>query len=322
MPDFPWDEVRQALQTAQRVAVVSHVRPDGDAVGSVLGLGWALRAAGKHVSLALADGVPANLRHLPGAETIAPHAEEADFIIVVDASDRSRVGEALPEETVVDLNVDHHKTNTFYARYNLVDPQAVSTTAVLAAFIERMGLPLPQEAAEALLTGLITDTIGFRTANMSPQALRLAADLMERGADLSTLYFKALVERTYEALRYWGAGLSRLQREGALVWTALTLADRQAVGYPGNDDADLVNLLSAVQGAKIGVIFIEQPDGAVKVSWRARPGVDVSGVAVAFGGGGHAPAAGATIPGSLTEVQERVLAATRRLLSEGGVEGA
>ncbi|HID85641.1 MAG TPA: bifunctional oligoribonuclease/PAP phosphatase NrnA [Anaerolineales bacterium] len=316
MREFPWGEVRQALRVAQRVAVVSHVRPDGDAVGSVLGLGWALRAAGKQVSLALADGVPLNLRHLPGAEDIAPQvAGEVDWIIVVDASDRGRVGTALPAEAVVDLNIDHHKTNTAYARYNLVNPEAVSTTAVLVEFIAEMGLPLPQEAAEALLTGLITDTIGFRTANMSPQALRLAADLMEKGADLSTLYFKALVERTYEALRYWGAGLSRLQREGPLVWTALTLADREAVGYPGNDDADLVNLLSAVQGALIAVIFIEQSDGTVKVSWRARPGVDVSGVALQFGGGGHAPAAGATIPGPLSEVQERVLAATRRLLA-------
>ena len=234
---------------------------------------------------------------------------------MVDASDRDRVGEALPADVVVDLNIDHHKTNTFYARYNLVEPQAVSTTAVLVDFIERLGLPLPREAAEALLTGLVTDTIGFRTANVTPEALRLAAKLMEKGADLSTLYFKALVERTYEALRYWGAGLSRLQREGPLVWTALTLADRKATGYPGNDDADLVNLLSAVQGAQVGVIFIEQPEGAVKVSWRARPGVDVSEVALQFGGGGHAPAAGATIPGTLAEAQEKVLAATRALFN-------
>lgn len=316
MRDFPWDEVRQALQAAQRVAVVSHVRPDGDAVGSVLGLGWALRAAGKEVHLALADGVPPNLRHLPGAADIAPGVmDEVDWIIVVDASDRSRVGTALPAEAVVDLNIDHHKTNTAYARYNLVQPGAVSTTAILVTFITKMGLPLPQEAAEALLTGLLTDTIGFRTANMTPQALRLAADLMEKGADLPTLYFKALVERSYEALRYWGAGLSRLQREGPLVWTALTRTDREAVGYPGNDDADLVNLLSAVQGAQIAVIFIEQSDGSVKVSWRARPGVDVSGVALQFGGGGHAPAAGATIPGPLAAAQEQVLAATRRLLT-------
>ncbi len=316
MPEFPWEAVQREMAAAQRVAVLSHVGPDGDAVGSVLGLGWALKGAGKEVILALADGVPPNLQHLPGAAEIRPRVEtEVDWVIAVDAGDRARLGQALPPQIPVDLNLDHHKTNTRFARYNLVQPEAVSTTAILAEFIPRVGLPLPPEAAQALLTGLITDTIGFRTANITPQALRLAADLMERGADLPTLYFKALVERTYEALRYWGAGLSRLRREGPLVWTWLTLADRRLTGYNGKDDADLVNLLSAVQGCAVGVIFIEQPEGLVKVSWRARPGWDVSQVAAQFGGGGHAPASGATVPGTLDEVKARVLAATRALFT-------
>ncbi len=316
MRDFPWKAVAQGLAGAQRVAVISHIRPDGDAVGSALGLGWALRTAGKQVIVALADGVPQNLRHLPGADEVRPRVTEAvDWVVAVDAGDRSRLGDALPPQQPVDLNIDHHKTNTRYGRYNLVQPSAVSTTAILTEFIQRLGLPLPPEAAQALLTGLITDTIGFRTSNMTPDALRLAADLMERGADLPTLYFKALVERSYAALRYWGAGLSRLRREGALVWTWLTLADRRVTGYNENDDADLVNLLSAVQDCAVGVVFVEQPGGKVKVSWRARPGWDVSQVAVQFGGGGHAPAAGATLEGPLEEVQERVLTATRALLT-------
>jgi len=116
-------------------------------------------------------------------------------------------------------------------------------------------------------------------------------------------------------LRYWGQGLSRVQREDGLVWTSLTLEDRRISGYSGNDDADLVGYLPTVRGAKIGVIFVEQPNNQVKVSWRARPGWDVSTLAVRFGGGGHAPAAGATINGTLAEVQAAVLAATRDLLT-------
>lgn len=308
--------VRALLEQAQMVGLVSHVRPDGDAVGSVLGLGWALRALGKQVVMALSDGVPASLRHLPGAEEVRPRVDEpVDVLVVLDASDLARVEAALPPQRQPEVNIDHHKTNLRFARYNLVDPAAVSTTALLTDLLTQWGFPIPPEAAAALLTGLLTDTIGFRTANMTPHALRLAADLMERGADLSTLYYRALVERTYEALRYWGAGLNRLQREDALVWTTLTLEDRRQVGYPGHDDADLVNLLSAVRGAAVAVIFVEQPDGVVKVSWRARPGWDVSGLAVQFGGGGHAAAAGANIPGNLDEVQRCVLAATRSLLA-------
>jgi phosphoesterase RecJ-like protein len=162
---------------------------------------------------------------------------------------------------------------------------------------------------------MITDTLGFRTHNMTPRALRIAANLMEAGSDLPNLYHLALLKRTFEAARYWGAGLSALQREGRLAWTSLTLADRRAVGYPGRDDADLNNILSTVEQVDVVVVFVEQGNGHIKVSWRSLPGFDVSQVALRFGGGGHAAAAGAELAGSLEEVQAKVLPATRALLN-------
>jgi phosphoesterase RecJ-like protein len=141
--------------------------------------------------------------------------------------------------------------------------------------------------------------------------LRLAADLMEQGADLSELYRLALVTRSFEAARFWGTGLSTLEREGRMVWASLTQAERKAVGYSGRDDADLVTVLASIEGADIAMIFVEQPDNHVKVSWRAQPGFDVSQIALQFGGGGHPPASGADIAGELAEVQASVLAATR-----------
>ena len=148
--------------------------------------------------------------------------------------------------------------------------------------------------------------------------MRLAASLMETGVDISQLYHRALVNRSYEAFRLWGAGLSRMQQQDGIVWTALTLADREEVHYPGRDDADLVNILAAVDGAEIAIIFLEQSNGRVKVSWRAQPGLDVSQLAMRFGGGGHAAAAGAEIQGSLSEVQTAILEQTHPLLSLGG----
>jgi phosphoesterase RecJ-like protein len=150
---------------------------------------------------------------------------------------------------------------------------------------------------------------------MTPNTLRLAAGLMEYGANLSELYRLGLVSKTFEAARYWSSGLGRLQLEDGLLWTVLYMADRSAFGYNGNDDADLVNMLSTVE-ADVAVLFNEQKDGRVKVSWRSRPGLDVSGLAVQFGGGGHPAAAGADIPGELVDVQERVLAATRLLIRQ------
>lgn len=310
--------VGQKLKEAQKILVVSHIRPDGDAVGSLLGLGLALREAGKNVQMVLADGVPGSLRHLTDSKTIVktPHGP-FDLICVLDCSDLIRTGGVLTGLTNPDINIDHHITNLNFASLNLVEAGAVSTSAILARYLPEWGFEMTNAVASALLTGMISDTLGFRTANMNPEALRLAANLMECGANLSELYGLALVRRSYPAAQYWGAGLSRLQRRGRLVWTSLTLADREAVDYPGNDDADLVNVLSAITEADVAIIFVEQKAKKVKVSWRASPGFDVSRLALSFGGGGHAAAAGAEIAGTLAEVQEQVIDATVKVLENG-----
>jgi phosphoesterase RecJ-like protein len=236
------------------------------------------------------------------------------LICVVDCSDMQRTGNALIGYPQPDLNIDHHITNLHFARVNLVDPQAVATAEILAELILALGLPISPSVAAALLTGLITDTIGFRTSNMQPNSLRLAAKLMEAGANLPELYRLSLVTRSFEAARFWGAGLSTLEKEGRMVWATLSMADRKAAGYPGRDDADLVTVLASIEDADIALIFVEQPDNHIKVSWRAQPGFDVSQVALQFGGGGHPPASGADIAGELIEVQASVLNATRPLL--------
>jgi phosphoesterase RecJ-like protein len=139
---------------------------------------------------------------------------------------------------------------------------------------------------------------------------------MDRGANLAELYNRALVRRSFEAVLYWGRCLIKLQRENRITWGTLTLQDREASGYSGNDDADLINVLSAVDETDVAVIFVEQRENKVKVSWRAQPGLDVSKIALSFGGGGHPAAAGAEISGTLPEVQARVLKATQTSLAD------
>lgn len=307
--------VSHKFQAAEKILIVSHIRPDGDAIGSVLGLGLSLQFVGKHVQMVLSDGIPQTFRHLDGVEQLKQHAEgEFDLICVLDCSDLQRTGKALNGYSQPDINIDHHITNLEFAHINLVDTQAVATAEILAELIQALNLPMPPSVASALLTGLITDTIGFRTSNVGPDSLRLAASLMEYGANLSELYRLALITRTFEAARFWATGLSNLEKEDRMVWATLTLADRKAVGYPGRDDADLVTVLASIEGADVALIFIEQPDNHVKVSWRAQPGFDVSQIALQFGGGGHPPASGADISGGLDEVKASVLAATRSRL--------
>ncbi len=304
------DLIRTTLHQANHIALFSHIRPDGDAIGSLLGLGLCLQQAGKQVEMILRDGIPQNFRHLPGHEQIkSTPTSNADLWIILDASDPNRIG-GLLDGRQPDINIDHHVTNLNYARINFIQPEAVATAAILAESIPLWQLPIPPAAAQALLTGILTDTIGFRTSNMTSDVLRLAANLMDMGADLPELYRRALSTRSYESAMYWGQALARLQRQGTLIWTSLTLQDRQVSGYNGNDDADLNNILSSIDSSEVSILFIEQKNGTVKVSWRAQPGWDVSALALEFGGGGHAPAAGADIPGTLSDVQTRVLQAT------------
>lgn len=309
--------VHKQIQAARRILVVSHIRPDGDAVGSLLAMGLALQAIGKDVQMVLADGVPKNFRRLKGSDKVLNQPQgDFDFISVVDCSDLERAGSALNGYSAPDLNIDHHPTNLNFARINLVESNAVATAEMLFDYLPQFGLPITIPVAEALLTGLITDTIGFRTVNMTPKALRVAADLMETGVDLPTLYQKALLSRSLNAVRYWGTGLSKINADRRMVWTTLSIADRQKIGYPGRDDADLINVLSTIEDTDIVLIFIEQANERVKVSWRSKPGLDVSQIAVNFGGGGHKTAAGAEIEGSLEDVESKVIQATKSLITK------
>ena len=310
----------QDIEAAHRVLVVTHIRPDGDAVGSLLGMGHALQAVGKDVQMVLPEGVPHNLRHLLGSENIRMKPVGSfDLIIVLDVSAFPRLGKVLDGYGIPDINIDHHYANECFARRNLVESDAVATAEIVARHLSDFSLPMSELVANALLTGLITDTIGFRTTNVNPGTLRVVANLMEAGGCLSAMYYLALVQRTFDEARYWGAGLSKMQQQDRLVWTYLSLDDRRCAGYLGNDDADLINLLSTIKGVDIAMILVEQSRSRVKISWRlcgqATYNVDVSQIAKKFGGGGHKTAAGAEIDGSLAEVLTKSVGITQEYLA-------
>lgn len=310
------DQIRQRINSASKIGLVSHIRPDGDAIGALLGLGLTLEAAGKEVEMVLRDGVSATFRHLPGSDKVKKQFEnQNDLVIVLDCSDLLRTGGVLGNR-LPDINIDHHITNENFADINLVEPGSVATSAILTAHLPEWGVTIPQDAAKTLLTGILSDSIGFRTSNTSADSLRLAASLMDKGANISELYNKALLSRSFEASHYWGYALSRIEQQDGLIWTSLTLEDRKNAGYPGNDDADLINVLSSIDPLDIVVLFVEQKPDVTKVSWRARPGLDVSDLAHSLGGGGHPAAAGVEIKGSLEEVKEMILKMTREYLTQ------
>lgn len=318
------NQARHSLAVASRVLILSHVKPDGDAVGSLLGLGLAVRRLGKPVTLVLEDGVPDAFRFLPESASIVRRpAGEHDLVIAVDTSDHARLGQAAATSArQVDICIDHHVTNNGFARLNFVDPAMTATAEYILALLEPLGLPLDRQMAQCLLAGLVSDTLGFRTSNVTTEALAAAQVLMRAGADLPQVMERALYRRGFAAVRFWAEGLIQLRLEDRIVWTTLPLDARQRSGYRGAGDADLINVLTTIEEADVAILFVEQSPTAVKVSWRAGQGIDLTPIAKGFGGGGHPGASGAEIAGTLEEVPPRVLAATRAALSVKSRESA
>ncbi len=310
-------EARKAIEEAESILIASHVGPDGDALCSTLGLGLALMAKGKEVQMVMSDGAPEGFEHLEGVDKIQRKSKGlVDLVIAVDCGDEERLGNSIKKQHGVDINIDHHMTNTNYGTLNLVDAESVASCAQIAEYMLDLDLEFSPGIVDILLTGMITDTLGFRTSNMNGDALRIGADLLDRGANIQVLYELALMRRSFEAMRYWGSGLQKLEREKGLIWSSLTPEDRKKADYKKTDDADLINSLASTEGAKITVLFIQQNDKKqVKVSWRSRGDYDVATLAASFGGGGHRAASGATVDGSLEEVKKRILKASHAVLN-------
>ena len=307
-------KIQCLLTRSDTPLILSHIRPDGDAIGSIIGLSLALQKAGKKPQMVLTDGLPRKFRFLNGAERISRRIKgNYDLVVTLDCADKKRIGSPteLPD---IHINIDHHITNELYAETNLVIPEQPATTAILAEYLPLWGFTIDKDVANALLMGMITDSIGFSTSNVTPRFLHLAADLMEKGADLPSLYHQALTAQSLPASKIWGNALSRIKSEGNLAWTTITLKDRTNAAYQGRDDADLTNHLSLLEKIDIAVLFNEQKDGKVKVSWRSNAKFDVSKIAMQFDGGGHPPAAGAEITGGLETVMELVLGKTKEFM--------
>lgn len=317
------DSIRSSIERAGRILIVTHVGPDGDAIGSLLGLGWLLRARGKDRVLLCEDPLPESYHFLPGSDEIVQQAREPfDLVICLDCSDRYRMGddvarfvESLPGPVPL-INVDHHVTNSRFGTVNWVDPSAVAAAQMILELAEALGWELAPPAATCLLNGLITDTRSFRTSNVDSRAIQAALRLMEAGASLSDITRQALEQRSLASVRLWGQAIERLHLEDGILWTAVTVDMRRRLELDGSDFSGLANFLSGIREADVVVVFTERDNGMIDVGMRAVPGLDVARTALRLGGGGHPQAAGCTLEGELAQVEKRVLAEVHRSLAE------
>ncbi len=313
--------IQFAIEKANRVLVIAHVDPDGDAIGSLTAVGQGLAQLGKRVTLACDDAVPARFLALPMANEVrrAPNVEiPYDLAIAVDCADQGRMGwawDALPEPKPTLANIDHHITNTRFGTFNVIDPDASSTAEVLHRFLPEIGVEMTRGIAESLLTGIVTDTIGFRTTNVTAATLRAAAELVDAGADIATISLESLHQKPYATAKMWGIGLSGMKQDDGLIWTSISRNDMQRAGLEGNPNSSgLVNFLTDIDVSDVGVVLTEMNDGSVRATMRAKPPYNVAEVAMQFGGGGHALAAGCALDGPLELAEERLIAACREAI--------
>ncbi len=308
----PFSAATQAVAAAQTIVLVTHVNPDGDAIGSLMATANTLRAQGKTVIAAVDGGVPDFLQFLPGTSSVVPALTEGewDLFISLDSSDEARTGKsgvyARAHSRVV-MNVDHHPTNTGFGSLHVIIPIAVSTTEILLNWLLEAGWPLTLDVAVPLLTGLVTDTRGLRTSNVTNATLAAAQTLTEAGASLSEIMAQALETLSYGTLELWKYALPSVELRDAVISANITQANARSAGTEAGDKGDLVSIMLSIKEAKVSVIFTETPEGSIEVSLRSKPGYDVSRVAFSLGGGGHRQASGATIPGPLDAARARVL---------------
>ena len=307
LPATVVDSIRLSLEKAESILAICHVSPDGDAISSLAAVGLALEQLNKTYTLLCDDGLPERFRYLSLAGRIvsAPDPDTVyDLIIALDAGDASRLGQAftaLPEPAPTLINIDHHITNTRFGQVNLVVPEANATVEILFELFPALGIDLTEDLAVCLLSGLVTDTLGFRTAGVSANTLRIASELVDAGANLYKVTTKALTLKPMSTLLIWQKGLNNMCLEDGLLWTSINSAEREEAGHHGSSSFGLGNMLAEAYQAPVSVVLVEMADGRVSVGFRCRPPYRVSELAKSLGGGGHHLAAGCTVEGPLDQ---------------------
>jgi phosphoesterase RecJ-like protein len=324
-------EVADALRRHERFLVVSHENPDGDALGSLLAMQLALEQLGKDSVMYLAGDtpLPAEYRFLALDGLVrrlpADHAERV--LVAVDCAQESRLGpgwEQLLAAAPLTIDIDHHHDNTRFGQANLVVPGASSTGELLADLFAELGVRITPELAEPLYTALVTDTGRFQYTNTTPKALRLAADLVEAGADAHKVFQVVYESVEFAKLKLLARALERaeIHEGGRVVVSYLLRTDFAEVGAEEPYAEGVIDYLRAVDGAELAALIREPPTGgaaARKVSLRSSTDeVDVSAIARKSGGGGHRQAAGFSSDRSVNEIAEFVVREFRAVTRAAG----
>ena len=315
------DTVVEALQAAQSFLIVTHQNPDGDAVGSSLGLRFVLEGLGKRATVVLSEGVPYRYRYLSGADEVVPALPAGarfDATVVLDTGELQRVGAELPGPELRGrlINIDHHATNSGFAEVTWRDERASSVGEMIHALAGLLGAKVTAEVAAALFCAVLTDTGSFRFSNTTPAALHAAAELVAAGARPEIASSAIFFSHPAGRLSLMARVLATLEvvADGRIASVCISPEMFEAVGGDASWVDEFVDFPRSIAGVEVAVLLRDHSPGKVKISLRSRGQVDVARIAEGFGGGGHRPAAGATIDGTLDEVRRRIHAVIEEAL--------
>jgi bifunctional oligoribonuclease and PAP phosphatase NrnA len=313
------------IDQAERILILTHINPDGDAIGSMLGLWHALQSLGKHALPLASSPLPLYAKWLPGAEHIQVYRQgmgfpDVDRVIMVDTATLARVGRIYDEHAhalmaLPIVIIDHHVTNEGAATVNLIQPEAASTCELLFALFRAMDLPMSPDLATCLLLGLITDTQSFQTSSTSSESLRVAADLLDLGGDQERIVREVYYALPQSSAALIGLVLTEMRRDGPIAWARVTLSMMRATGAEDEAVDEVVRAMQRIAGVKALVVFKERQDGTTKISMRSVQPINVATLAMRWGGGGHEQAAGATLTISLEQAEHDVVPQLRALVT-------
>lgn len=312
--------VAEKLLASRKPLLTVHIHPDGDAIGAMLGLYWLLKSRGIEPTMVVDDSVPAVFQNLLGADLIRPFSPEktdADLLVVLDASDEGRIGRVreMLDPAVKVLNIDHHVSNMGFSDWRWLDVGAAATAEMVTRLAEHWQYGYETVGvAEALYTGIATDCGFFRYANTTPQTMRLAARLVEAGVEPNVVSDR-IETQPVAMLNVLATVLSSLElhKGGRLAMISIPLEQYD----PEIDSDSFIRYPRYIEGVEVAVMLKGVAEHTTRVSMRSRE-LDVSKVALHFGGGGHKRAAGCTIPLPLNDARSAIVAVLSEALDNGG----
>lgn len=308
-------QLASAICERDTFLLVGHVIPDGDCIGSLLGLYLGLKSIHKQAWILLQDPVPETYMYLTASdEVLYPHdpIPACENVIYVDCSELDRCGEAVKEITsacAFAICIDHHGSNVGFADYNYVDVEAAASAEIIYQLLLLLEVDITAAIANALYAGLVQDTGSFRHATTSPRSFRIAAQLLECGVDLEKTKIQLFESKTRAEILLLARALEGLQfsQDGRIAWMTLSQEAIKSAGAENLHPEGIINYTLMVKEVEVGLLFREIEPGFIKVGFRSKKGFDVAEFAKHFGGGGHKLAAGASVQGSMQEVQQKVL---------------